>query len=113
VYLVDRAKDMIVSGGENVYSVEVEDVLYRHLRCSKRRSSASPTPMGRSRLRSRDPAQGRDRAQLIEHCRARVAAYKVPKQIELRTDPLPKSGAAVLKRGAHRTGPLGSRVGGS
>jgi len=45
----DRAKDIIISGGENISSLEVEDVLYRHPACSRRPWSRSPTPGGAKR----------------------------------------------------------------
>ena len=53
VEIRDRLKDVIISGGENISSVEVEGVLLRHPRCRKRRSSACPTRSGaRRRTRS-------------------------------------------------------------
>jgi long-chain acyl-CoA synthetase len=100
LYLVDRAKDMIVTGGENVYSTEVEDVLFRH-----------PAVLEAAVFGVPDERWGEvvfavvvQRADvtpeaLISHCREAIAGYKVPKQIELRTEPLPKTGAGkVLKR---------------
>jgi long-chain acyl-CoA synthetase len=117
VYLVDRAKDMIVSGGENVYSVEVEDVLYRHPAVLEAAVFGVPDPQwGEAVFAVVIPRRDVTERELIEHCRAAIAAYKVPKQIELRTDPLPKSGAGkVLKRELREPYWSGSesRVGGS
>ena len=48
VYIADRIKDMIITGGENVYSVEVENVLAQHPAVATARSSASPTRRGAS-----------------------------------------------------------------
>ena len=75
VYLVDRTKDMIVSGGENVYSVEVDAVVV---------------------LR---PGAQIVEEELIVHCHERIANYKCPKSISFVEDQLPKSGAGkILKR---------------
>ena len=100
LYLVDRAKDMIVSGGENVYSTEVEDVLYRHP--AVREAAVFGIPDGRWGEAVHAVVVAREAVgeeELIAHCRASIAGYKVPKRIELREEPLPKSGAGkVLKR---------------
>jgi long-chain acyl-CoA synthetase len=100
VYLVDRAKDMIVTGGENVYSTEVEDVLYRHPAVLEAAVFAVPDERWGEAVHAvvvlRSDATEAD---LVAHCRADIAGYKVPKRIELRDEPLPKSGAGkVLKR---------------
>jgi long-chain acyl-CoA synthetase len=100
VFLVDRAKDMIVTGGENVYSTEVEDVLYRHPAVLEAAVFGVPDPRWGEAVHAvvvpRSPV---NEAELIAHCRESIADYKVPKAVELRTEPLPKSGAGkVLKR---------------
>jgi long-chain acyl-CoA synthetase len=100
LYLVDRAKDMIVTGGENVYSTEVEDVLYRHPAVLEAAVFAVPDERWGEAVHAvvvlRTPVT---EAELAAHCREEIAGYKVPKRIELREEPLPKSGAGkVLKR---------------
>jgi long-chain acyl-CoA synthetase len=100
LYLVDRAKDMIVTGGENVYSTEVEDVLYRHPAVLEAAVFGIPDERWGEAVHAvvvpRSPVSEEE---LIAHCRAAIAAYKVPKRIELRSEPLPKSGAGkLLKR---------------
>jgi long-chain acyl-CoA synthetase len=100
LYLVDRAKDMIVSGGENVYSTEVEDVLYRHPAVREAAVFGVPDPRWGEAVHAvvvpRSPVTEEE---LIAHCRESIAGYKVPKRIELRDEPLPKSGAGkLLKR---------------
>jgi long-chain acyl-CoA synthetase len=100
VFLVDRAKDMIVTGGENVYSTEVEDALYRHPAVLEAAVFGIPDPQWGEAVHAvvvpRSPV-GTD--ELIVHCRSLIAGYKVPKAIELRSEPLPKSGAGkLLKR---------------
>jgi long-chain acyl-CoA synthetase len=100
VYLVDRAKDMIVTGGENVYSTEVEDVLYRHAAVLEAAVFGIPDDRwGEAVHAVVVPRADVTPDALLEHCRAAIAGYKVPKRIELRDEPLPKSGAGkVLKR---------------
>lgn len=100
LFLVDRAKDMIVTGGENVYSTEVEDALFRHP--AVREAAVFGVPherWGEAVHAVVVPAGPCGEEELIEHCRALIADYKVPKHIELRQEALPKSGAGkVLKR---------------
>ena len=100
VYLVDRAKDMIVTGGENVYSTEVEDVLYRHPAVLEAAVFGIPDDRwGEAVHAVVVPRAPVSEEELLGACRAAIAAYKVPKRIELRSEPLPKSGAGkVLKR---------------
>ena len=100
VYLVDRARDMIVTGGENVYSTEVEDVLYRHPAVLEAAVFGVPDARWGEAVHAvvvpRAPVTA---AELVAHCRAAIAGYKVPKDVDLRAEPLPKSGAGkVLKR---------------
>ena len=105
MFLVDRAKDMIVTGGENVYSTEVEDVLYRHPAVLEAAVFAVPDDRWGEAVHAvvvpRDDAGDVDGDELVRHCRASIAGYKVPKRIDVRHEPLPKSGAGkVLKRRA-------------
>ena len=100
VYLVDRAKDMIVTGGENVYGTEVEDALYTHEAVLEAAVFGVPDERwGESVYAVVVPRAEVDPDALIAHCRTLIAGYKVPKHVELRTEPLPKSAAGkVLKR---------------
>jgi long-chain acyl-CoA synthetase len=100
LYLVDRAKDMIVTGGENVYSTEVEDVLFRHDAVLEAAVFGIPDARwGEAVHAVVVPRSEVAEDELLRHCRAAIAAYKVPRRIEVRTEPLPKSGAGkVLKR---------------
>jgi long-chain acyl-CoA synthetase len=100
VYLVDRAKDMIVTGGENVYCTEVEEVLYLHQSVAEAAVFGVPHERWGEAVHAivvpREDVETKD---LIAFCRERIASYKVPLAIELRADPLPKSGPGkVLKR---------------
>ena len=100
LYLVDRAKDMIVTGGENVYSTEVEEVLFRHPAVLEAAVFGIPDERWGEAVHAvivtRAPVTEEE---LLAHCRTAIAGYKVPKRLELRDEPLPKSGAGkVLKR---------------
>ncbi len=103
VFLVDRSKDMIVTGGENVYSTEVEDVLYRHPGVLEAAAFGVPDEKWGEAVHAvvvlREEHRDLDPKVLIAFCREHIAGYKVPKAIDLRIDPLPKSGPGkVLKR---------------
>ena len=103
LFLVDRSKDMIVSGGENVYSTEVEEVLYQHPAVLEAAAFGVPHETWGEAVHAvvvpRPEAGDIDTEELIAFCRERIASYKVPKAIDLRSEPLPKSGPGkVLKR---------------
>ncbi len=102
LFLVDRAKDMIVTGGENVYCTEVEDVLYAHAGVLEATVFGIPDDRWGEAVHAvvvpRDGTEVTE-AELIAHCRATIAGYKTPKSIALQAEPLPKSGPGkVLKR---------------
>ena len=100
IYLVDRAKDMIVSGGENIYSTEVEEALSSHPAVEEVAVFGVPDRRwGESVYAVVYSRQDVTPDELIAHCRERIAGFKVPRCIELRTEPLPKSAAGkILKR---------------
>jgi len=100
IYLVDRAKDMIVSGGEKIYSTEVEDALAAHPSVEEVAVFGVPDPRwGESVYAMVFSQQEVTPDELVAHCRERIAGFKVPRCIELRTEPLPKSAAGkILKR---------------
>jgi len=103
LYLVDRSKDMIVSGGENVYSTEVEDVLYRHPGVLEAAVFGVPDDKWGEAVHAvvvpRPEGAGITSDELIAFCREHIGGYKVPKGIDIQHEPLPKSGPGkVLKR---------------
>ena len=102
LFVVDRAKDMIVTGGENVYSVEVEDVLYRHPGVAEAAVFGVPDDRWGEAVHAivvPIPGVTLSEHELRAHCRELIAGYKVPKAIEISGEPLPKSGPGkVLKR---------------
>jgi len=102
LYLVDRVKDMIVTGGENVYSIEVENALATHPAVAQVAVIGIPDEKWGEAVHAivvPRPGQTPTEQELIEHARKAIAGYKVPKSVELRAQPLPLSGAMkVLKR---------------
>jgi acyl-CoA synthetase (AMP-forming)/AMP-acid ligase II len=101
LYIVDRLKDMIVSGGENIASSEVERVLYEHASVVEVAVVGRPddrwgeVPVAFVVLRDDTTATSDE---LIEHCRSQLAKYKVPKDV-LFVDALPRNPSGkVLKR---------------
>ncbi|HYL52820.1 MAG TPA: long-chain-fatty-acid--CoA ligase [Acidimicrobiia bacterium] len=102
LYLVDRVKDMIVTGGENVYSVEVENAIASHPAVAQVAVIGVPSETWGEAVHAiivlRDGAHVTE-TDIIAHTREWIAGYKVPKSIEFRGEPLPLSGAMkVLKR---------------
>lgn len=101
LFVVDRLKDVIISGGENIYSQEVENVLHRHPSVNDCAVLGLPDEKwGEQVYAVVVPNCGAaiDANALIEHCRLHLAGYKCPKSIEIRTTPLPRSGTnKVLK----------------
>jgi acyl-CoA synthetase (AMP-forming)/AMP-acid ligase II len=102
VYLVDRVKDMIVSGGENVYSAEVENAIASHPGVAQVAVIGIPSEQwGEAVMAIVVPREGvtLTEADIQAWARERIAAFKVPKSVEFRTEPLPLSGAMkLLKR---------------
>jgi fatty-acyl-CoA synthase len=104
VTIVDRMKDMIISGGENIYPAEVEDALYSHPGVAECAVIGVPDErwgeVGRAIVVPRQgaAAQGLDEAALLDHLEGRLARYKVPRSVVF-ADSLPRSGAGkVLKQ---------------
>lgn len=99
VYVVDRMKDMIISGGENVYSAEVENALYSHVDVVECAVIGVPDDEWGERVHAvvrliEDATQ--DGEALIAHCRTLIAGYKSPRSVSFQTDPLPLSGAGKI-----------------
>jgi len=99
VIILDRKKDMIISGGENVYSAEVETALATHPAVQEVAVIGVPDPKWGEAVKavvvSKTPIAGED---LIEYCKQRIAGYKAPKTVEF-VDRLPKNGTGkIVKR---------------
>jgi long-chain acyl-CoA synthetase len=92
-YIVDRKKEMILSGGFNVYPRDVEEVLYRHAKVQEAAVIGTPDAFLGERVKAFVvPRQGMSLRpdEIIEFCRQHLVNYKVPQQVELR-DSLPKT----------------------
>ncbi|MGC9960939.1 MAG: AMP-binding protein [Acidimicrobiales bacterium] len=102
LYLVDRSNDMIVSGGENVYSIEVENALSTHPAVAEVAVIGVPHETWGEQVHAvvvLHPGTEVTTEDLQEHARSTIAGYKVPKTIEFRSEPMPLSGALKpLKR---------------
>jgi long-chain acyl-CoA synthetase len=102
LFLVDRVKDMIVTGGENVYSAEVESAISTHPAVAQVAVIGIPHEKWGEAVHAvvvPQPGVEITADAIIEHARAAIAGYKVPKSVEFRSEPLPLSGAMkVLKR---------------
>ncbi|WP_100523887.1 acyl-CoA synthetase [Mycobacteroides abscessus] len=101
VYIVDRIKDMVVTGGENVYSAEVENALAKHPAVAACAVIGIPDEQWGERVHAVVVKQAQSECcdgDLQEHCREHIANYKVPRSFEF-VDELPLSAAGkILKR---------------
>jgi len=100
-YIVDRWKDMFISGGENVYPAEVENVIYHHPAVAEVAVIGVPHPrwqeVGRALVVLKE-GQALEEAEIIEFCQGKLAKYKIPKSVVF-VDALPRTAAGkVLKR---------------
>lgn len=101
VYIADRIKDMIITGGENVFSIEVENVLSAHPAVGECAVIGVPDPVWGERVTAVVKLQDGnepDADALVAFCRERLGGYKVPRRVFF-VDDLPKSAAGkILKR---------------
>ena len=101
-YILDRLKDMIVTGGENVYSGEVEAVIYEHPAVLEAAVFGIPDQKWGELVAAcvvLRPGKVLSGDELIDHCRRSLANYKVPRRVEFSDTELPKSGTGkILKR---------------
>jgi len=101
-YILDRLKDMIVTGGENVYSGEVEAVIYEHPAVREAAVFGIPDPKWGELVMAcvvLKPGQTLTADELLAHCRQSLANYKVPRRVEFFDTDLPKSSSGkILKR---------------
>jgi long-chain acyl-CoA synthetase len=105
LFIVDRKKDMIITGGENVYSVEVEAALASHPSVLEVTVVGVPSSRWGEEVKgivALVPGKPATQADLIAHCKARIAAYKCPKSIDILEGGLPKTGSGKIAKKALR-----------
>jgi len=111
VNIVDRKKDMIITGGENVYSVEVENVLYAHPSILEAAVIGVPDPKWGEAVKAvaiLKPGLTATEEEIIQYCKRHMARYKAPKSVDFVPD-LPKTGSGkIYKKGLKDT--YGSRL---
>ena len=99
--LVDRKKDMIISGGENVYSIEVESVISMHPDVAEVAVIGIPDERWGEAVVAivvARPGRAPNADDVMGFCRGKIAGYKIPKSIEFRAEPLPKTGPGKIAK---------------
>jgi long-chain acyl-CoA synthetase len=105
LFIVDRLKDMIISGGENVYSAEVESAISHMKEVSEVAVIGVPDEKWGERVHAivvPRPGHELTAEVVIAHCRPLIAGYKCPRSIDIRHEPLPLSGAGKVLKGLLR-----------
>jgi acyl-CoA synthetase (AMP-forming)/AMP-acid ligase II len=100
ISIVDRRKDMIITGGENVYSTEVENALYEHPAVLEAAVIGIPDPYWGERVHAvivARPGQSATADEIGAFCRTLIAAYKIPRSVEF-VDALPKTGSGKIQK---------------
>jgi len=102
LFVVDRAKDMIISGGENVYTTEVENAVFQHSAVLEVAVFGIPHETFGEMVHAEvvaKPGTSITVEEIVAVCREHIGGYKVPRSVTIRSEPLPKSGAGkILKR---------------
>lgn len=101
VYIADRVKDMIITGGENVYSVDVERALYEHPAVRECAVVGIPDPVWVEAVHAivvLEPGAQVDRAALDAHCRTLIAGYKCPRSYSFVEGPLPTTPVGKIRK---------------
>ena len=102
LYLVDRKKDMIISGAENIYSVEVENVISTHPSVREVAVIGIPHEVWGEQVHAvivpLEGAPDVSSEDIIEFCRGRIGGYKIPKSISFDDGPLPTTGPGKIAK---------------
>ena len=99
VYIVDRVKDMIISGGENVYSAEVEQAVYEHPAVADCAVIGVPDDTWGEKVHAivvLHSGKSATEDEIIAHCHTLIGGYKCPRSVVFRDQPLPLSGAGKI-----------------
>jgi acyl-CoA synthetase (AMP-forming)/AMP-acid ligase II len=106
LYIVDRLKDMIISGGENIYSAEVESVIYQLPAVAVCAVFGIPNEKWGESVHAvvvPKPGHSISGEEIMAYCRQYIAGYKCPRTVEIREESLPMTGAGkILKRELRR-----------
>ena len=106
IYVVDRKKDMIISGGENIYPKELEDVLYTHPHILEAAVVGIPDPKWGETVKAYivvKPGKQMTEDEIIAYCQSSIASYKKPRVIEF-MDSLPRNASGKVLKTVLRTG---------
>ena len=98
--IADRRKDVIITGGENVSSIEVEDCLFSHPAVAEVAVIGVPSDKWGETIKALvvlAPGASADEAELIAHCKANLAGYKAPTSVELRTE-IPRTATGKIQK---------------
>jgi acyl-CoA synthetase (AMP-forming)/AMP-acid ligase II len=102
LYVVDRIKDMIVSGGENIYCIEVENAIMQHPAVMEVGVVGVPDPVMQEAVKAvvfLKPGATATEQEIIDHCKEQIASYKKPKHVVITETLLPKNpGGKILKK---------------
>jgi len=99
-YIVDRKKDMIISGGFNIYPRDIDEVFYQHPKVQEACSIGIPDPKRGENVKVfvvLKEGMTATKEELIEFCKTRLATYKLPTEIEFRKE-LPKTNVGKILR---------------
>jgi long-chain acyl-CoA synthetase len=114
LFIVDRAKDMIISGGENIYSVEVENAISANPAVSECAVFGIPDPQWGETVHAvivLKEGHRLESSDIIQHCRRLIGGFKLPRSIQFRNEPMPLSGANKILKSTLRDAYLASRTG--
>ena len=101
LFVVDRKKDMIISGGENVYSVEVENVLSVHPAVREVAVIGVPDERWGEAVKAvivLNEGAAASAEELLQFCNGRIAGYKIPKSVDFSSELLPKTGPGKIAK---------------
>ena len=105
LYVADRIKDMIVTGGENVYSVDVERALYQHPAVRETAVIGIPSEKWGEAVHAvvvLKEGQSATEEELIGHCKTLIGGYKCPRSVEFRIEPLPTTPVGKIRKNVLR-----------
>jgi long-chain acyl-CoA synthetase len=99
LFIVDRVKDMIISGGENVYSTEVENTIYQYPGVNQCAAIGIPSEKWGEQVHAvlvLNDGVSASEEDIIAYCKTQIAGFKCPRSITFQTEPLPLSGAGKI-----------------